>query len=44
MGHLYTGLCNTRGLARIMLEDEEIDHAVEDNDTGKTKTSKSIST
>ena len=36
MGHLYTGLCNTKGLARIMLEDWEIEHAVEDNDIGKT--------
>ena len=36
MGHLYTGLCNTRGLARTMLEDWEIKHAVADIDTGKT--------
>ena len=35
MGHLYTGLCDTRGLARTMLEDWEINHAVEDNDIGK---------
>ena len=35
MGHLYTGLCDTRGLARIMLDDCEIEHAVEDNDIGK---------
>ena len=34
--HLYTGLCDTRGLARIMLEDWEVEHAVEDNDIGKT--------
>ena len=36
MGHLYTGLCDTRMLARTMLEDWEIEPAVEDNDTGKT--------
>jgi len=34
MGHLYTSLCDTRGLARTMLEDWEIEHAVKDNDTG----------
>jgi len=36
MGHLYTSLCDTRELARIMLEDWEIENAVEDNDIGKT--------
>jgi len=36
MGHLYTGLYDTRVLARTMLEDWEIEPAVEDNDTGKT--------
>ena len=36
MGHLYTGLCDTRMLARTMLEDWEIESAVEENDTGKT--------
>jgi len=35
IGHLSTGLCNTRGLARTMLEDWENDHVVEDNDIGK---------
>jgi len=35
MGRLYTGLCDTRGFARTMLEDWEINHAVEDNDIGK---------
>ena len=35
MGHLYAGLCDTRGLACTMMEDWEIDHAVEDNDIGK---------
>jgi len=36
MGHFYTGLSDTRGLAYIMLEDWETEHAVEDNDIGKT--------
>jgi len=36
MGHLYTGLCDTRELARIMLKEWEIEHAVEDNNIGKT--------
>jgi len=34
MGHVYTGLCDTRGLARRMLEDWEIRHAVKDNNIG----------
>ena len=33
--NLYTGLCNTRGVAHTMLDDWEIQHAVEDNDIGK---------
>jgi len=36
MGHLYTGLCYTRVLARTMLENWETDPAVNDNDTGET--------
>ena len=36
MGHLYTGLCDTRVLTRTMLEVWETRPAVEDNDTGKT--------
>jgi len=36
MGHLYTGLCDTRVLARTMLEDEETEPAVYDNDKGET--------
>jgi len=36
MGHLYTRLSDTRGWAHIMLEDWEIEHAVQDNDIGKT--------
>jgi len=36
MGHLYTRLSDTRGWAHIMREDWEIEHAVEDNDIGKT--------
>jgi len=36
MGHLYTGLCDARVLARTMLEDWEIEPAAEDNDNGKT--------
>jgi len=36
IGHLYTCLCNTRGLARIMLENLEVEHAAEDNEIGKT--------
>jgi len=36
MGHLYTGLCDTRVLARTMLEDWETEPAVNDNDTGET--------
>jgi len=35
MGHLYTGLCDNEGLSCTMLEDWEIEHAVEDNDIGK---------
>ena len=34
MGHVYTGLCDTRGFARRMLEDWEIRHAVKDNNIG----------
>jgi len=36
MGHLHTGLCNTRVLARTMLEDWETEPAVYDNDKGET--------
>jgi len=36
MGHLYTSLCNTKGFACTMLEDLEIEPAVEKNHTGKT--------
>ena len=36
MGHLYTGLCDTRVLARTMLEIWETEPAVDDNDTGET--------
>jgi len=36
MGHLYTGLCNTRVLARTLLEDRETKSSVDDNDTGET--------
>jgi len=36
VGHLYTGLCDTGGLARTMFEDWEIEHAVEDNNISKT--------
>ena len=36
MGYLYTGLSNTRVWAHTMLEDCEIEHAVEDNDIGNT--------
>ena len=35
MGHLYNGLCDTKGLGRTMLEDWENNQAVEDNDIGK---------
>jgi len=35
MGHLYTGLCDTRKLACTMLENWEIDHVVEENDIGR---------
>jgi len=35
MGHLYTGLCDNEGLSFTMLENWEIEHAVEDNDIGK---------
>ena len=35
IGHLYTGLRDTRGLARTMLEDWEIEQAVENNAIGK---------
>jgi len=33
----FTPFSSTRGLAHIMLEDWEIEHAVEDNDFGKTR-------
>jgi len=36
MGHLYTGLCDTRVLARTMLEDPETEPAVYHNDKGET--------
>jgi len=36
MGHLYTGLCDIRVLARTMLEDWETEPAVYDNDKGET--------
>jgi hypothetical protein len=36
MGHLYTGLGDTRVLARTMLEDWETEPAVYDNDKGET--------
>jgi len=36
MEHLYTGLCDTRVLARTMLEGWETEPAVDDNDTGET--------
>jgi len=36
MGYLYTGLCESRVLARTMLEDWEIEPAVYDNDKGGT--------
>jgi len=36
MGHIYTALCETRGLARTILQDWEFQPAVEENDTGKT--------
>jgi len=36
MGHLYTSLCDTRVLARTMLEDWETEPAVYDNDKGET--------
>jgi len=36
MGHFYTGLCDTRVLARTMLEDWETEPAADDNGTGKT--------
>jgi len=36
MGHFYTGLCDTRVLARTMLEDWETEPAVYDNDKGET--------
>jgi len=36
MGHLYTCLCDTRVLARTMLEEWETEPAVCDNDTGET--------
>jgi len=36
MGHLYTGLCDTRVLARTMLEDTETEPAVYHNDKGET--------
>jgi len=36
MGHFYTGLCDTRVLARTMLEDWETKLAVQDNSKGET--------
>ena len=36
MGHLYKGLCDTRVLARTMLEDWETEPAAYDNDKGET--------
>ena len=36
MGHFYTGLCDTRVLARTMMEDWETEPAVYDNDNGLT--------
>jgi len=36
MGHLYTGLCDTRVLARTMLEEWETEPAVYDNHKGET--------
>jgi len=42
MGHLSTGLCDTRGLACTMLEDWEIEYAVEDNDIGKAITNQHL--
>jgi len=36
MGHFYTGLCDTRVLARTMLEDLATEPAVYDNDKGET--------
>jgi hypothetical protein len=36
MGHLYTGLCDTRVLARAMLEDWEPKPVVYDNDKSET--------
>jgi len=36
MGHFYSGLCDTRVLARTMLEDWETEPAVYDNDKGET--------
>jgi len=36
IGHLYTSLCDTRVLARAMLEDWETKPAVYDNDKGET--------
>jgi len=36
VGHIYTALCDTRGLARTILQDWEFQPAVEENDTGKT--------
>jgi len=36
MGHLYTGLCDTRVLVRTMLEDWETEPAVYDNKKGET--------
>jgi len=35
MKHLYTGPCDTRVLARTMLEDWETEPAVNDNGTGE---------
>jgi len=36
MGHFYTGLCDTRVLARTMLVDCETEPAAYDNDKGET--------
>jgi len=36
MGHFHTGLCDTRVLARTMLEDWETEPAVYDNNKGET--------
>jgi len=38
MGHFYTGLCDTKVLARTMLEDWETEPAADDNHTGPGET------